>query len=51
LIDRQEGLVNNRKAVFYSLITTGETLMPIIEMMFSWGTKRLEKLQIDDTTI
>lgn len=51
LIDRQEGLVNNRKAVFYSLTTTGETLMPIIEMMFSWGTKRLEKLQIDDTTI
>ncbi|WP_273706284.1 winged helix-turn-helix transcriptional regulator, partial [Leuconostoc mesenteroides] len=51
LIDRKEGLVNNRKAVFYSLTTTGETLMPIIEMMFSWGTKRLEKLQIDDTTI
>ncbi|WP_273715121.1 winged helix-turn-helix transcriptional regulator [Leuconostoc mesenteroides] len=51
LIDRQEGLVSNRKAVFYSLTTTGHSLMPIIEMMFSWGTKRLENLQIDYTTI
>ncbi|WP_404975317.1 helix-turn-helix transcriptional regulator [Weissella paramesenteroides] len=49
LIDRQEGLVNNRKAVFYSLTMTGRSLMPIIEMMFSWGTKRLESLQIDYT--
>ncbi|MGR8838562.1 helix-turn-helix transcriptional regulator [Leuconostoc falkenbergense] len=51
LIDRQEILVNNRKAVFYSLTTTGHSLMPIIEMMFSWGTKRLEDLQIDYTII
>lgn len=47
----EDGLVNNRKAVFYSLTTTGHSLMPIIEMMFSWGTKRLENLQIDYTTI
>ncbi|GJM47964.1 winged helix-turn-helix transcriptional regulator [Weissella soli] len=51
LIDRQEGLINNRKAVFYSLTATGHSLMPIIEMMFSWGTQRLENLQIDYTTI
>jgi DNA-binding HxlR family transcriptional regulator len=49
LVSRQEDLVNNRKAVFYSLTSTGQSLMPIIEMMFSWGKERLATLDVDYT--
>lgn len=47
LVTRHETLVKNRKAVFYALTSTGESLMPIIEMMFTWGTERLETLDVD----
>ena len=46
LVTRREEISNNRKAVYYSLTTTGESLMPIIEEMFTWGAKRLEKLAL-----
>ncbi|MFC6178314.1 winged helix-turn-helix transcriptional regulator [Weissella sagaensis] len=49
LVSRQEDLVNNRKAVFYSLTSTGQSLMPIIEMMFSWEKERLATLDVDYT--
>ena len=49
LVSRQEDLVNNRKAVFYSLTAIGQSLMPIIEMMFSWGKDRLAMLDVDYT--
>lgn len=44
LVTRTEKLVNNRKAVFYSLTTAGESLVPIIEQMFAWGQHRLNEL-------
>lgn len=47
LVTRHETLVKNRKAVFYALTTTGESLMPIIELMFTWGTERLATLNVD----
>ena len=47
LVTRHETLVKNRKAVFYALTTTGESLMPIIELMFTWGTERLATLDVD----
>lgn len=47
LVTRHETLIKNRKAVFYALTSTGESLMPIIEMMFTWGTERLETLDVD----
>lgn len=46
LITRREEIANNRKATYYSLTATGESLMPIIEDMFTWGTKRLETLEL-----
>lgn len=46
LITRREETANNRKATYYSLTATGESLMPIIEDMFTWGTKRLETLEL-----
>lgn len=46
LINRREETANNRKATYYSLTATGESLMPIIEDMFTWGTKRLETLEL-----
>lgn len=48
LVIRREETAHNRKAVYYSLTETGESLMPIIEAMFSWGTDRLEKLQLEN---
>lgn len=48
LVTRREEMTNNRKAVYYSLTTTGESLMPIIEAMFSWGTNRLDALQLEN---
>ena len=47
LVTRHETLVKNRKAVFYALTSTGESLMPIIELMFTWGTERLATLDVD----
>lgn len=47
LVTRHETLIKNRKAVFYSLTSTGESLMPIIELMFTWGTNRLATLNVD----
>lgn len=47
LVTRHETLIKNRKAVFYDLTTTGESLMPIIELMFTWGTERLATLDVD----
>ena len=47
LVTRHETLIKNRKAVFYALTTTGESLMPIIELMFTWGTERLATLDVD----
>lgn len=47
LVTRHETLVKNRKAVFYALTSTGESLMPIIELMFTWGTERLATLNVD----
>ncbi len=46
LVTRREEISNESKAVYYSLTTTGESLMPIIEEMFTWGAKRLEKLAL-----
>ncbi|MCH5462851.1 helix-turn-helix transcriptional regulator [Lactobacillus sp. LC28-10] len=46
LVTRREEIANNRKATYYSLTATGESLMPIIEDMFTWGTKRLEALEL-----
>ncbi|GAX06601.1 MarR family transcriptional regulator [Secundilactobacillus pentosiphilus] len=48
LVIRREETIHNRKAVYYSLTETGESLMPIIEAMFSWGTGRLEELQLEN---
>lgn len=47
LVTRHETLVKNRKAVFYALTSTGESLMPIIKLMFTWGTERLATLDVD----
>ena len=47
LVTRHETLIKNRKAVFYALTSTGESLMPIIELMFTWGTERLATLDVD----
>ncbi|TPR20138.1 transcriptional regulator [Apilactobacillus timberlakei] len=44
VVNRKEKIVKNRKAVFYSLTEVGNSLMPIIENMFNWGTKRLKEL-------
>ncbi|WP_274600448.1 winged helix-turn-helix transcriptional regulator [Weissella cibaria] len=47
LVTHHETLIKNRKAVFYSLISNGENLMTIIELMFKWGTNRLATLNVD----
>ena len=47
LVTRHETLIKNRKAVFYALTSTGESLMPIIELMFTCGTERLATLDVD----
>ncbi|TPR19305.1 winged helix-turn-helix transcriptional regulator [Apilactobacillus timberlakei] len=47
IVKREEKKVKNRKAVFYSLTTVGNTLIPIIDSMFNWGTERLEQLKIN----
>lgn len=46
LVKRYESEIKNRKAVFYSLTEVGNSLMPIIELMFNWGTNRLKELEI-----
>ena len=47
LISRHEQLISHRKAVFYQLTNTGESLMPIIDAMCQWGEKRLQDLKLD----
>lgn len=47
IVNRKEKMIKNRKAVFYSLTNVGNSLMPIIDAMFSWGTKRLRELKLE----
>ncbi|WDF83222.1 helix-turn-helix domain-containing protein [Lacticaseibacillus pabuli] len=46
LVDRREETINNGKAVYYSLTDTGESLIPIVDDMFSWGKNRLASLEV-----
>lgn len=48
IVSRREDLQNNRKAVYYSLTPLGESLMPIVESMFSWGKERLADLDLEN---
>lgn len=48
IVARREAITHNRKAVYYSLTETGESLMPIVEAMFQWGTTRLATLQLKE---
>ena len=46
LVTRRVEVINNRQAVYYDLTATGQSLMPIVEAMFSWGKDRLAALQL-----
>ena len=35
--------------VFYEITELGRTLMPIINQMYEWGTKRIKQLQVTPT--
>lgn len=46
LVDRKP-VKDQRVKVSYSLTPLGETLLPIVNAMYDWGTKRLQELQLD----
>lgn len=47
LVQRREES-DGRLKVSYSLTPLGETLLPIVNAMYDWGTKRLAQLQVSD---
>ena len=39
-------LSDSQVQVFYEITELGQTLMPIINQMYEWGTKRIKQLQV-----
>lgn len=47
LVKRTE-VKDQRIKVSYSLTPLGESLLPIVNAMYDWGTKRLREVKLDD---
>lgn len=47
VIYRNNKTINHRKYTFYTLSSTGNSLMPIIDAMYEWGERRIEELKLN----
>ncbi|MHA8110798.1 winged helix-turn-helix transcriptional regulator [Lactobacillaceae bacterium Melli_B4] len=47
IVEKHDYNEGNVKRASYNLTSTGQSLIPILEMMYAWGENRIEQLKLD----